>query len=151
HRPPGCPFHPRCPLVMERCRTEDPPLEHRRDEHPHTAACWVLTNPLPESNVQLSEMIRRPEPPSPTDAILEVDDVEISYGPTRRWWRRRAAPPTVDGVSLRAYRGRALGLVGESGSGKSTVARAIVGLLPLRAGSISVAGREWAGADRATR
>jgi oligopeptide/dipeptide ABC transporter ATP-binding protein len=25
HPPPGCPFHPRCPAVMERCRTEVPP------------------------------------------------------------------------------------------------------------------------------
>ena len=24
--PPGCPFHPRCPYVMDRCRTEVPPL-----------------------------------------------------------------------------------------------------------------------------
>ncbi|MBI4611752.1 MAG: ABC transporter ATP-binding protein [Candidatus Rokubacteria bacterium] len=23
--PPGCPYHPRCPKVMERCREEDPP------------------------------------------------------------------------------------------------------------------------------
>ena len=22
--PPGCPFHPRCPYVMDRCRTEEP-------------------------------------------------------------------------------------------------------------------------------
>jgi len=24
--PPGCPFHPRCPLAVDRCRTESPPL-----------------------------------------------------------------------------------------------------------------------------
>jgi peptide/nickel transport system ATP-binding protein len=23
--PPGCPFHPRCPLANDRCRTEKPP------------------------------------------------------------------------------------------------------------------------------
>jgi peptide/nickel transport system ATP-binding protein len=28
--PPGCPFHPRCPFVMERCRVEVPPLELKR-------------------------------------------------------------------------------------------------------------------------
>ena len=27
HPPPGCRFHPRCPLVMERCRSERPLLE----------------------------------------------------------------------------------------------------------------------------
>ena len=23
--PPGCPFHPRCPVAIDRCRTEVPP------------------------------------------------------------------------------------------------------------------------------
>jgi peptide/nickel transport system ATP-binding protein len=39
--PPGCRFHPRCPLVMERCRGEVPPLvaiaERRR------VACFAVT------------------------------------------------------------------------------------------------------------
>jgi peptide/nickel transport system ATP-binding protein len=28
--PPGCAFHPRCPLAVERCRTETPPLREAR-------------------------------------------------------------------------------------------------------------------------
>ena len=28
--PPGCPFHPRCPLAFERCRAEVPPLYFQR-------------------------------------------------------------------------------------------------------------------------
>ena len=28
--PPGCPFHPRCPHVMDRCRAETPALEQKR-------------------------------------------------------------------------------------------------------------------------
>jgi len=36
--PPGCRFHPRCPLAIERCRTDVPPLETvGRD---HRSACW---------------------------------------------------------------------------------------------------------------
>jgi oligopeptide/dipeptide ABC transporter ATP-binding protein len=41
--PPGCRFHPRCPLVMPICRTDEPLL--RRDQagdaadHPHRVAC----------------------------------------------------------------------------------------------------------------
>ncbi|MEQ9618724.1 MAG: ABC transporter ATP-binding protein [Deltaproteobacteria bacterium] len=36
--PPGCRFQDRCPLVIEKCRTEEPPL----DEHApgHYSACW---------------------------------------------------------------------------------------------------------------
>ena len=37
--PPGCPFHPRCPQVTDRCRTERPELEPRTGGG--AAACWV--------------------------------------------------------------------------------------------------------------
>jgi oligopeptide/dipeptide ABC transporter ATP-binding protein len=37
-RPPGCPFHPRCPYAEERCRSEDPPLF---GEGAQRFACWV--------------------------------------------------------------------------------------------------------------
>ncbi|MEI8094759.1 MAG: ABC transporter ATP-binding protein [Spirochaetales bacterium] len=38
--PPGCAFAPRCPLVMGRCRNQEPPLaEHRPG---HFAACWRI-------------------------------------------------------------------------------------------------------------
>jgi oligopeptide/dipeptide ABC transporter ATP-binding protein len=38
HRPPGCPFHPRCAHAEERCRREDPPLTA---EGSRRFACWV--------------------------------------------------------------------------------------------------------------
>lgn len=37
--PPGCRFHPRCPFVMERCRSEEPPQYGTLE---HFAACWLL-------------------------------------------------------------------------------------------------------------
>jgi oligopeptide/dipeptide ABC transporter ATP-binding protein len=37
--PPGCPFHPRCPDVIARCRTERPPLTALRDGR--LTACHV--------------------------------------------------------------------------------------------------------------
>lgn len=46
----------------------------------------------------------------------------------------------VEDVELGIDEGSALGLVGESGSGKSTVAKAIVGLTRVRAGSVLVDG-----------
>ncbi len=36
--PSGCRFHPRCPFVMEKCKTDDPPL---RKEGEYQVACWL--------------------------------------------------------------------------------------------------------------
>jgi len=58
------------------------------------------------------------------ESVLQVSDllVEFSTGET--------TVRAVDGLSLRLERGQTLGLVGESGSGKSTVALAILALVP---------------------
>src|SRR5947207_9939172 len=37
--PPGCPFHPRCPVAVERCRSEIPSL--REIAPGHYAACHL--------------------------------------------------------------------------------------------------------------
>jgi oligopeptide/dipeptide ABC transporter ATP-binding protein len=34
--PPGCPFHTRCPWVMEKCKTEVPPLKTAGVGHTYT-------------------------------------------------------------------------------------------------------------------
>ena len=39
HVPPGCRFHPRCPLAFDRCRVDEPPLVEVGDGH--QAACWL--------------------------------------------------------------------------------------------------------------
>ncbi|MFB9903145.1 ABC transporter ATP-binding protein [Allokutzneria oryzae] len=39
--PPGCRFHPRCPLAMPRCRTQAPPRLPVGDQDGHWAACWL--------------------------------------------------------------------------------------------------------------
>jgi oligopeptide/dipeptide ABC transporter ATP-binding protein len=39
--PGGCPFHPRCPYVMDRCRTEVPQLGEVGSDSTHLSACWL--------------------------------------------------------------------------------------------------------------
>ncbi len=52
--PPGCPFHPRCPYVMDRCRTEVPPLAAVGNDSTHRSACW-----LPHDVVARNEVRRK--------------------------------------------------------------------------------------------
>jgi len=66
---------------------------------------------------------------------LVLRDVSVRY----------ADVPAVDRVSLELDEGRMLAVLGPSGCGKSTLLRAIAGLEPLSAGSISVDGRDLAG------
>lgn len=60
--------------------------------------------------------------------LLRVDGLSVSYGATE----------VVRDVSFHIGRGRSLALIGESGSGKSTIARAVLRLLPAQG---SAAGR----------
>ena len=39
--PPGCRFHPRCPYVMDKCKTVEPPLVPISDDQEHLQACHL--------------------------------------------------------------------------------------------------------------
>jgi oligopeptide/dipeptide ABC transporter ATP-binding protein len=39
--PPGCPFHPRCPYVMDKCRQEVPEMAPIPGDLRHSSACWL--------------------------------------------------------------------------------------------------------------
>jgi peptide/nickel transport system ATP-binding protein len=61
--------------------------------------------------------------------------VQFGYG--------RTALTALDGVDLSIPSGGTLALVGESGSGKSTLGRAVVQLVPLKAGSVLLDGEDF--------
>lgn len=71
-------------------------------------------------------------------ALLCVRDLSVSFGAGRR------ASDVVHGVTFVVRHGAVLGLVGGSGSGKSTIAKAIVGVVPMRAGRIDYQGTDLA-------
>ena len=71
----------------------------------------------------------------PADAKLSVRDLHVYRG----------ASHILQGVSLELG-AQPLALVGRNGMGKTTLCQAIMGLLPARAGSVSVSGRDIGGA-----
>lgn len=76
-------------------------------------------------------------------ALLSVQDLKIHF-PVRGGWFGRSTDviKAVDNVSFEVEEGSTVGLVGESGSGKSTVARALLRLTPVTAGSASYRGQD---------
>lgn len=66
-----------------------------------------------------------------SDKFLEVKDLEVIYTQNRKTVR------AVNGVSLRLEKGKTLGLVGETGAGKTTIAKAIMRILPDMAARIT--------------
>jgi oligopeptide transport system ATP-binding protein len=64
--PRGCPFVGRCPLAMEKCRTEPPPLAPKgREEARHPVACWAIADeghviePPPSPRLRAAEPAQR--------------------------------------------------------------------------------------------
>ncbi|WP_309127821.1 ATP-binding cassette domain-containing protein [Microbacterium sp.] len=76
-----------------------------------------------------------------TDALIEVDDLHVTYGRRGAVSRGRGVQ-AVRGVSLQLHAGRTLGLVGESGCGKSSLIRALFGLSPIVAGTVHAFGED---------
>ncbi len=69
---------------------------------------------------------------SGTAAILSVDNISVAYGNA----------VALHGVSLEVNAGETVALIGANGAGKSTLLRAISGLLPCKAGTITWQGRD---------
>ncbi|WP_298435492.1 ABC transporter ATP-binding protein [uncultured Jannaschia sp.] len=115
--------------IVERGATE---TLFRTHTHPYTRDLLAASRPAP-----------RPPRDIAADPVLEVRDVTRRYG----------AFTAVDGVSLVLNRSESLGLVGESGCGKSTLTRALLGLEPVQAGTITLhdrpGGATMTRADRA--
>jgi peptide/nickel transport system ATP-binding protein len=51
--PPGCKFHPRCPFVIERCKTDEPSLDEVAPSQ--VARCWVLMHNVKEEDIEAAK------------------------------------------------------------------------------------------------
>jgi len=103
-----------------------------RPQHPYTQQLLAAVPKLGSVKSRKLEVANNVEP------VLRLRDVSIEY-PKRG---RVPAFTAAQDVSLEIFPGEILGLVGESGSGKTTIGRAAIGLLPIKSGTIEVAGND---------
>ncbi len=81
----------------------------------------------------------------PDAPLLQVRDLVVDFH--HRGRRHRA----LDRVDLEVFPGETVAVVGESGAGKSTLGRAVLGLVPVRSGTIRFDGRDVTHASHRTR
>jgi microcin C transport system ATP-binding protein len=89
-------------------------------------------------------------------AVMHAKSLQISYAVPRaglKGWFSHAEFVAVHPSDFKLQRGKTLGIIGESGSGKSSLALAVLGLLPAK-GALTVMSSAWGGnaaSDRALR
>ncbi len=105
-----------------------------KPQHPYTQELLAAVPNLGSSKKR-ALAFKESAKPAP---VLKLVDVTIEY-PKRG---RIPAFVAVKNFNLEIYPGEIVGLVGESGSGKTTVGRASIGLLPIKAGRIEIIGRD---------
>jgi peptide/nickel transport system ATP-binding protein len=149
--PDGCAFHPRCPVAIEVCRSEDPALElagrvdsacHRRAELDDPTFARASVGDATKRVV----LSRKPSPTRQacTEPILKVQNLVKYFDVRSTGLFRRVVGrvEAVSGVSFDLHAGEVLGLVGESGCGKSTTGRSILRLIEPDGGQVSYKGED---------
>ncbi|MEV1170531.1 ABC transporter ATP-binding protein [Nonomuraea sp. NPDC049784] len=157
--PPGCPFAPRCPMKVDMCDDEEPPLTSfgggrhvaciRSHEIEHKGLTGADVFPVPV--IPPSDVVRVPRAERAT--VLELDDM-IRHYPLMKgavFKRRVGTVFAVDGISFDIAEGETLALVGESGCGKTTTLQQIMQLQPPQGGRVVVLGKDSAKLDGAAR
>jgi peptide/nickel transport system ATP-binding protein len=125
----GCSFAPRCELVVDRCRSDEP---EQIVLNGRAVRCLRVT---PFSAQRLERPLLPARPPDPGQVpALSVRDLSAAYG----------GGPVLTSVSLDVPPQACVAIVGESGSGKTTLARCITGLHQNWTGELTFAGTRLA-------
>ncbi|TDQ00256.1 ABC transporter ATP-binding protein [Labedaea rhizosphaerae] len=144
-RPPGCPFAPRCPLVVDACRAAEPELIPIEDEH--TVACIRAEDVVGQRPDEVFEgALAAPARAVDAEPVLRVRGLGKTFPITKGTIARRQVGTlhAVSDVSFEIGPGETFCLVGESGSGKTTTLLEILRLRPPETGTVEVLGRDLA-------
>jgi peptide/nickel transport system ATP-binding protein len=121
----GCVFAPRCGLVQDICRQEEPPLYPVGDGRTSRCHFHQEAHLLPRNAP--AELVAARQGNGTT--LLAIENAAKTYR------QEGQAVHALSAISLGIKPGEVLGLVGESGSGKTTLARVLLGLTPPDPGS----------------
>jgi peptide/nickel transport system ATP-binding protein len=158
--PPGCPFAPRCPLVIDVCREREPALE--RVGHSNQLAACHRAEEVAAKGMKPADVFPLPPPPpeplarvprAERQVVLAADDL-VKHHPLMKgavFKRQVGTVRAVDGISFEIREGETLGLVGESGCGKTTTLLEVLGLARPQGGRVVVLGSDTADLAEAQR
>jgi peptide/nickel transport system ATP-binding protein len=169
--PAGCPFADRCPVAVDRCRTEEPVLVPvpghgqvaclRADELADGRLPADSIFPAADSLLPAAENAEEHTGEtggtggtgSPGEVVLRVSGLAKTFPVTQGALlkRRVGTLHAVSDVGFELRAGQTLGLVGESGSGKTTTLLEIMRLKKPESGRIEVAGTDVAAPGPAER
>jgi peptide/nickel transport system ATP-binding protein len=121
----GCVFAPRCGLVKEICRQEEPPLYPIGDGR--TSRCYFHEQAHLVPRTSPAQLVAHRQ--GNGTAILTLEHAGKTYR------QEGQDVHALSDITLAIRPGEILGLVGESGSGKTTLARVLLGLTSPDAGS----------------
>ena len=137
----ACVFANRCPVAIDKCFTDKPPLEETK--HGRLIRCWRW------QEIDAGEITATNKPAGlssnamPQEGyVLEAKSMDKRFGEESLFDRLTGKEPeyvhAVDDVSINIRERSTLGLVGESGSGKTTLARCIVALHEANGGQLEL-------------
>jgi peptide/nickel transport system ATP-binding protein len=129
-RSAGCVFAARCPVALERCHHEKPPLEAA------APGVWVRCHRWPELAAGTLRIETEPKSAEPAPAapptrthVLTADGISKTFP---------GGVHALSGASIAVRSQSTLGVVGESGSGKTTLARCIAALEMADSGALEL-------------
>lgn len=150
-----CRFVNRCQFAQPICDQKAPPLVDTSQNH---VRCWLYAEKnqqhfnypydvnqknkdvYREVNEKANEVCNKA---INSESIIHVKDLHVHFKEKKPYSLRKTIFKAVDGVSFSVPNGKTIAMVGESGSGKTTIAKAILQLIPITSGEINIAGQSF--------